>query len=487
MPGDRRSTTAPSLIRARYWLLVAGIIAIAALLRIVFLGTKSFDVDESASVTYARLGWTAFLSAVSRDANMSLYYVLLRLWAQLGDSEAMLRSLSVIPAVATLPAVYALGTRLFGRDVGLIALVLLCVNAFHIAYAQNARGYSLLVLLITLSSLFFVRGIERRSWQDWTGYVLTSVLSVYSHLFAGLALIAQWVSVVFLPTRQVPWKALSISILLTASLSLPMGVFVLTSYKIHANSIPRPNLKDVVGLFFDLAGGADPKEILLRAPLAAYLIVCLMAVAAAARLWASRQASRGAWHYGFVLTWLWVPILLALAISAVKPIFLRRYLIVCLPSLMLLAAVGLSQIRPRWVLAGAMAVFIGLALHGDYYYYADTPYETQDEDYRAATRYVLDHAEPGDAVLFYDEEIKIPFSYYRGRFRDLASRPSITILSERARRDLPPKYSRVWILSNDKLKTRQSIQAWMANRDTAIMERQFLGVRVLLYRKYNQE
>ncbi len=61
---------------------------------------------------------------------------------------------------------------------GLIALVLLSVNAFHIAYAQNARSYSLMVFLIGLSSLFFVRGIERQSWQDWAGYVLATGTAV---------------------------------------------------------------------------------------------------------------------------------------------------------------------------------------------------------------------------------------------------------------------------------------------------------------------
>jgi len=142
---DRQTTSAPSPTRPHHWPLVAGVIVIAALLRIAFLGAKRFDVDEAASITYARLGWAAFLSTLALDSNMWLHYALLRLWAHLGDSEVIIRSLSVIPAVATLSVVYALGTRLFGRRVGLIALVLLSVNAFHIAYAQNARSYSLCV------------------------------------------------------------------------------------------------------------------------------------------------------------------------------------------------------------------------------------------------------------------------------------------------------------------------------------------------------
>lgn len=475
-----RPTQAHPLRQTRHWLLVAGVIVIAVLLRVAFLGAKSFDIDEAASITWARLGWTAFLRALAWDANMWLYYALLRLWAHLGDSETVLRSLSVIFDVATLPVVYALGARLFGRTVGLYALVLLCVNAFHIAYAQNARSYSLAVFLVALSSLFFVRGIERHSWQDWVGYVLTSVLAVYSHIFAGLALVAQWISLAFLPPRQVPWKSLSVSIVLIAFLPLPLGVFVVTKTAM----IPHPNLKDVAGLFYDLTGGADPRNILLRAPSVMYLIICLSALAAAARLWASRKASREGWYYGFLLAWLWIPILLAFSVSAIKPIFLRRYLIICLPPLVLLAAVGLSRIRPRWAFVAALTVLLGLALHGVYYYYTDTPYFTGDQDTRAATRHILDHAEPGDAVLFYASEMEITFSYYRGRFRGSANTPSITMLPDKAWQGPPPEYRRVWLfLSHGDPREQQSIQAWLASHYAAMAEQQFLGVQVLLYSK----
>ena len=477
---DRGRAAAAPPASAHHWLLLAGVIAVSALLRVAFLGAKSFDIDESASITYARLAWPQFLHTLAWDANMWLYYTLLRLWAGLGDSEAVIRSLSVVPAVATLPVVYALGNRFFGRRVALIAVVLLAVNAFHVAYAQNARGYSLVVFLVALSSLFFVRGIERQSWRDWAAYVLTGVLAIYCHVFAGLALVAQWVSLAVLPARQVRWRTVSLCIVLILLLALPLGVFVSTKRAV----IPQPNPKDLAGLFYDLTGGADAHKILLRVPVAAYFLVCLLAAVSAARLWASRKAPQEVWPYGLLLAWLWVPILLTFAISVVKPIFLRRYLIVCLPPLVLLASVGLSQIRPRWAFVGALTVLVGLGLHGVYYYYADTPYETGDQDNRAATRYILAHAEPGDAALFYASGMEIPFNYYRGRFRDLASGSSITILPDRAWRGAPPTYRRVWLfLSQDDARTRQAIQAWLAGRYAAIAEQHFLGVRVLLYSK----
>src|ERR1700760_1253392 len=101
---------------------------------------------------FARLLWR-------REANMSLYYLLLRGWIHLGSSETWIRALSVFFALAPLPVIYLLGKRLFSRRAGMVACVLMAVNAFHIRYSQEARAYTLVVLLVALASLFFMDAV----------------------------------------------------------------------------------------------------------------------------------------------------------------------------------------------------------------------------------------------------------------------------------------------------------------------------------------
>jgi hypothetical protein len=80
--------------------------------------------DEAASWTFARLPWHSFLKARwDYEGNMLFYYLILRLWVHLGDSEVILRSLSIFFGVATIPIVYRLGA-LFSRSAGLIAATL---------------------------------------------------------------------------------------------------------------------------------------------------------------------------------------------------------------------------------------------------------------------------------------------------------------------------------------------------------------------------
>jgi uncharacterized membrane protein len=169
--------------------ILLSILILAALLRLLQLGSESLWYDEAVTVAIVRLDWEAFSKVLSHfEANMGLYYCLLRLWINLGESEFVLRSLSALAGVLAVGLVYGLGKRLFDTKVGLIGAALLATNSFHIQYSQEARGYSLMVLLTALSSLFFLRAIKHSSRNDWAGYILTATLAVYTHFFSVLVL-----------------------------------------------------------------------------------------------------------------------------------------------------------------------------------------------------------------------------------------------------------------------------------------------------------
>src|ERR1700726_687214 len=135
-------------------LIMALLAAPSAGLRLVFLARKPFWFDKCFSVEAARLSWHDFVRLLWwREANMSLYYVLLRGWLHVGSSSGLnlgfspffIRSLSVLCSLATLPAIFWLGCKLFDRRVGVFAAALMSCNAYSIRYAQEARSYSLIV------------------------------------------------------------------------------------------------------------------------------------------------------------------------------------------------------------------------------------------------------------------------------------------------------------------------------------------------------
>src|SRR5947208_9102683 len=80
--------------------ILPSILILAALLRLLQLGSESLWYDEAVTVAIVRLDWEAFWKVLSHfEANMGLYYCLLRLWVNLGESEFVLRSLSALTGV----------------------------------------------------------------------------------------------------------------------------------------------------------------------------------------------------------------------------------------------------------------------------------------------------------------------------------------------------------------------------------------------------
>jgi len=187
--------------------LTMGATLVTFVLGISYLDHRSIWLDEAHSVHFARMDWLQFWKKLALvEANGGLYYTLLKFWILLGDDEFTVRLLSVIFATAAIPVFFAVAKTLFDRRVGVISSFLLGVNGFFIFYSQEARAYSLLVLLTICSTYFFIKCILHPSRKTWAGYVVCAVLSVYSHFFAFWIILVHIVSLAFLPRDKIDWK-----------------------------------------------------------------------------------------------------------------------------------------------------------------------------------------------------------------------------------------------------------------------------------------
>jgi mannosyltransferase len=500
-------------------LLLGGILAVALVLRLVFLASQSLWAAEGVSVWLAQLPWPDFGGALRHgEANMTFYYTLLRFWLRLGRSEFVVRSLSVIFSGATVPVLYLLAARTFGIRTGLVTALLVALNTFHVRYAQEARSYSLVVFLVSLASLWYVEAIEHPSRRSWIAYIVTSVLAVYSHVFAVFVIAAHWASLAWLRPRDVPWRALLTSSMIIGVLLVPLGVLVVTGDHGQISWISRSSPNAVPRVLVTLAGADGgsqidsdsrfaPPGIARKILVLAYTILCVGALARAAKSWAGGRGSWDAWHYGLVVSWLGVPLLLSFCVSLVKPMFLPYYLLICLPPLTLLIASGLSGISRRWAFYGILAMVVALASHEVFSYYA----YTEKENWRDATRYVLSRAQPGDAIVVYALGYEA-FEYYRdqqARFHWSGPLPGVTeyavpwnaaILFAKNQFTLSPlldlqgRSHHIWLmLSHDNVVLHTSegpvnravlgsmIQSSLAQGHVLTQDRTFNGVRVLLY------
>jgi hypothetical protein len=184
--------------------------------------------------------------------------------------------------------------------------------------------------------------------------------------------------------------------------------------------IQHPDLRTVVQFFASIAGDGG------------YLLLSMVSIAVGAAGYAlvkNRRrgtATASRWAYIFVFAWLIVPVLLVLAVSVVRPIFLARYLNPCLPALMLIVAAGILKLRRPvavWILA---AVISTLSLAGTVSYYR-RDFDLDRDDWRAAASYVIEHSSAGDGVFFYQGFGRLPFEFYRSLGKPVSAWPAALV------------------------------------------------------------
>ena len=163
-----------------------------------------------------------------------------------------------------------------------------------------------------------------------------------------------------------------------------------------ARWVPHPNTQRVEYFIYSVLGGDNTSG----ARVFAYpvYLVALVAFAASARAaWREHCRDDVAWHYWLIIVGAALPIALVLIVSIVKPIFVDKYLIESLPFAVLILAVGIGALKPRALTLGVLIATLGISAHALFAYYR----HSDKDDWRDATRYVLDSARGDDALLFF--------------------------------------------------------------------------------------
>jgi uncharacterized membrane protein len=152
-----------------------------------------------------------------------LYFVSLRLWAQaVGSSIGMTRLWSVLFGLLCLPAIYWLCQELFASPtVGWLATGLVAISPLHVLYAQEARMYSLWILLTVISSAAFLRALRYPSGWNWLWYGVALTLSLYTYLLTLVTLVGYGVYGIVLSGWR--WNRAMTAYLMTSIISL--GLF----------------------------------------------------------------------------------------------------------------------------------------------------------------------------------------------------------------------------------------------------------------------
>lgn len=398
---------------------LGGLILVAFILRLLYLGRISLYIDEFTTMWAAKrilkygLPWTPagvlYLRGVLFTYLDALFIYLL------GFSEGAARLPSVLVGVLSIALIYLLGRRLFSPTVGLVAAALLTFAPEAIVWSGRARMYALAQLWVLLAA-FFLYEIERPKYR-WA-----FLLSFWGAVFAHEEAMILYPALLLAMALRQGWRwllgrrGISLNLLSMLAVVSRYGLDKVGRGQLEAVQTIRPYLQFPAGVGGNFRAYSrfflEPQQL----PLTLLLLLGLLYLGGR---WVKRvkggalerpRIGEPGWEKGlvFLLILFGTPLLVMVAFAG-STWRDSRYLFLLLPFFYLIAsAVSVEVIdwmvghltptrreKLRWpatlslvVLASSLQLPGGLSV-----------LSTQIEGYDLAFRYVRDHWQEGDVVI----------------------------------------------------------------------------------------
>lgn len=164
---------------------------------------KFLEYDRARSVEDVTAG------LIKTDTHPPGYFWIMHFWMRLfGDSIFTIRLFSVLMSMICVFLAYRLGCCLFDESAGIFSALFLSVSAFGVRYAQEARSYSLIMVIMMASWLFALRFEKHNKTTDLVVFAIFDSFGLLVHYFYIFVACAQffYFSVVYKQKRELRYK-----------------------------------------------------------------------------------------------------------------------------------------------------------------------------------------------------------------------------------------------------------------------------------------
>jgi hypothetical protein len=339
---------------SRFYLFVALILLLAAIVRILDIDSQSLWIDEG--FTWNLSQYSDPMAILRQDVHPPLYFAMFTAWVQVaGTSVLAMRYFSLLPSLLSVAVVFQLAREMQkqrgekGLIIPLIAAALMAVCEAETNLSQEARGYTWHVLFACLSMWGFLRwtSIGGKRWLAlWALSLIALIYTFYLGAFVG---VVQAVYALLFFYRQ-PKKLLQIfGVLILCALSL--APWLLLTAGSQSENISHAEVilpKDYPFWLNDFRKGYFTGQWALTIGL--FLLGLLY--------WRGKKKST---HETAILLLLWfgLPLLLTLVLNSYAPSYQPRRVSQIVPAIALLMAFGLGNIRgwPRYFLVAVLLIY----------------------------------------------------------------------------------------------------------------------------------
>lgn len=380
----------------------------------LFFFTQSLWRDEAFSYFLAKKNFSSIILLTAKDFNPPFYYLLLHFWIRVfGKSEISLRSLSLLFYGGCIYLTYLFISKILRikPKKAFIYLLLIITNPALLYYAFEARMYIALTFFTLLSIYGFIKKKDKL-------YLISTILGLYTHYFMGLVVLTQIVYLLTMRKRKnrkhkplkeknpgVAFRQMAISL---ASFLPWMFLLLRTN-----NLLSKPFWIEKMTFFSVLSfpavvytGYEQGWGLMLKHPGLISLIILLMIGLAVVKTKGKKTITP---LIHLLILWFFVPNITVIIFSLFKPIFLSRYLIFTIPSLIFVIIILLETLSPK-----QRAVLFILILWFNLNYNSIQVKKRKKANIARVIHEIKALAKPNDLVYVTDPLNFYPAGYYFG-------------------------------------------------------------------------
>jgi mannosyltransferase len=417
-------TKIKQLLNSHYELIALPfLILIGTYISVNFLGKESLRLDESQSIWQVNRPFEDIFKVVASDVHLPLYNIMLYWWRSLvGGGIFENRHISLIFFLVGIVAIYFL-TKLISKNknMAIFTSVLFTLSPFMNWYANELRMYSLIVLITIISHYLFLRIYFAlgKSWLNWVFFLIISIVGIYTHYFYFLVLLSQLIFYILF------WYKFSKNsfrnfVIVTSSIILSFSpwIWLVLSLGNAKNQTPlliKPSSVDFFNIYSQQVFGFQ-SDFVNSLILSFWPILGLLGLL----LLKKNNILKPEFVYLGIATF--IPILVSFIVSySVRPIFLSRYLSVCVPSMFLIISYVIFSYNT--FLSRFLRIFIVYLMIFTLTLQITSFATPVKENYREAINYIIKSTQKDDMVAISAPFTIFTFDYYYNGSNQLVTIP----------------------------------------------------------------
>lgn len=364
--------------------------------------------DEALSIFFAQSSWLELATLLSSyEANMTLYYIALKLWSALGWDESTLRLLTALTFLATLLVLYSTISRYFNHSVALVAVMFCCGHFFLARYSVEIRGYMSGAFFVVCTIHCWLRSLESNKTSWWLGYGISLVGAAYSHFLTGL--IIPSLALHFLICGPKTPKYLRSTIIthsLVAIAVSPLLTFLMNKDSGQLAWVAEPTIRALLDTIFLYAGAAPQAPDFLRRTL--LILFSLLLFAGSLQLLFFKHYTDRQRHFlSLCMLVTFMPVATLFIVSSYKPLYVERFLLFYVPFFMTCAAIFLESLFP-----GRRLIYISTLLFSALSLSAASYPDRGAEDWKGVANFIQRNCDNDTSIIFITPQAQSAFNFY---------------------------------------------------------------------------